>query len=238
MEKKETETNWIERAYNKLIAPKTIKFCGYSALVTFFGLMSLAIIVAVTLGPPGYNIIDNWISDMGNHSYTPAPFLLDAALICTGILLIPFHFYMERHLAPIPRVPEDLPAPHRMTYRFMELAFFFSMLGSFGMIMVGIFSEDRDIAGLHFIFSVVLFGSFAISALFMGLRITFLQQSVIPKPFNYILGIYGMCVPSIVGTFAAIYLSPLWEWIIFFVLLGLITPIFLTALRHAESQLK
>ena len=48
MEKKEAETNWIERAYNKLIAPKTIKICGYTAIVTFFGLISQAIIVAVT----------------------------------------------------------------------------------------------------------------------------------------------------------------------------------------------
>jgi hypothetical membrane protein len=181
--------SWIDKIYNKLTAPQTIKICGYSALVLFFGSISLGVIIAAAFGPGGYNIIDNWISDLGNHNITPAPFLLDLAVISAGLLLFPFHLYLEKYLAPIPRVPEDLPAPPRMAYRLMSLGFFFNGLGSVGMIGVGVFSEDRDIAGLHFVFSVILFGSFAIGAIFLGLRFSFIRQDLIPKPFNFIVGL-------------------------------------------------
>ncbi len=188
--------------------------------------------------------MDNWISDLGNHNITPAPFLLDLAVISAGLLLFPFHLYLEKYLAPIPRVPEDLPAPPRMAYRLMSLGFFFNCLGSVGMIGVGIFSEDRDIAGLHFVFSVILFGSFAIGAIFLGLRFSFIRQDLIPKPYNFIVGLYGLCVPLPVGIIAALNvfgetgIAKLMEWIIFFVLIGLIVPIFISSLRLAEKQLK
>jgi hypothetical membrane protein len=207
-------------------------------LVLFFGLISLGVIIAVAFGPGGYSIVDNWISDLGNHTITPAPFLLDIAVISAGILLIPFYFYMEKYLAPIPHSPEELPAPPRINYRLMGLNFFFNLLGTVGLMGVGIFSEDRDIADLHFTFSVLLFGSFAIGAIFLGLHVTFLKQPIIPKPLNYIVGIYGIFVPFTVAGFAVFDLSPSWEWALFFVLLGLIVPIFIFALRHAEKQLK
>ncbi|MDD1778812.1 MAG: DUF998 domain-containing protein [Candidatus Helarchaeota archaeon] len=230
--------SWIDRIYNMLTAPKTIKICGYSVLAIFFGCLGLAVIIAVALGGHNYNIIDHWISDLGNHNYTPAPFLLDIAVITAGILLVPFHLYMEKYLAPIPRTPEELPPPPRMSYRLMGLNFFFNCFGSVGLIGVGIFSEDRDIAGLHFIFSVLLFGSFAIGAIFLGLQITFIKQPIVPKPLNYIIGAYGIFVPFTIAGFATFDLSPLWEWILFFVLIGLIVPVFVCALRHAEHQLK
>jgi hypothetical membrane protein len=238
MEKKEEKRDWIERGYAFLTEPKIIKICGYSTLVSFFGLLVIAVIIASIWGPEGYNIVDNWISDLGSFNYTPAPFLLDIAVISAGILLIPFYFYLEKYLAPIPHVPEDLPAPTRMTYRLMALNFFFNCLGTIGLLGVGIFSEDRDIAGLHFTFSALLFGSFAIGSIFLGLRITLLKQAIIPRPYNFIVGIYGIFVPFTVGAFAVFNLSPVWEWTLFFVLLGLILPMFLAALRHAENQLE
>jgi hypothetical membrane protein len=236
--------SWVDRIYNKLTAPKTIKICGYSAMVFFFGAIGLGVIIAAVFGPEGYNIIDNWISDLGNHNITPAPFLLDFAVISAGVLLFPLLLYLEKYLAPIPRVPEDLPAPPRMVYRLMSLGFFFNCLGSLGMIGVGVFSEDRDIADLHFIFSVLLFGSFAIGAIFLGLRFSFIKQDLIPKPYNFLVGLYGICVPLPVGIIAAFNvfgetgIAKLMEWIIFLVLIGLIVPIFVSSLRHAEKQLQ
>lgn len=233
--------SWIDRIYNKVTAPQTIRICGYAVLVLFFGLISLGVLIAVTLGPGGYNIVDNWISDLGNHSVTPAPFLLDIAVIGSGLLLIPFYFYIERYLAPIPRNAEEIQmssGQYRMSYRLMGINFFFNFFGTLGLIGVGVFSEDRDIMNLHFIFSVLLFGSFAIGAIFLGLRVSFIEQPIIPKPFNYIVGIYGIFVPFTVAGFAMFNLSPSWEWVLFFVIIGMIVPIFVFALRHAEKQLK
>ncbi|MHA1130379.1 MAG: hypothetical protein ACTSQI_06725 [Candidatus Helarchaeota archaeon] len=241
MEKKNPK-NWIEKCHDKLTAPKTIIWSGYLALTLFFGLMSLAILVAVLWGPGNYNLFDNWISDLGSINHTPAPFLLDSALVINGMLLIPFVFYLEKFLAPIPKSLEELPAPHRMAYRFMSLNFFFNILGCFSMVCVGLFSEDRDF-GLHFPFSVLLFGSFAFGAIFLGLRITFMQQPVIPKPFNIILGIYAIFIPFTVGGIAGYHIfestgyAILMEWILFFVLVGLIVPICFAAQRHAATLL-
>ena len=240
MEKKKSE-NWVERIYNKVTSPKTIKYGGYLGLVLFFGLMGSAIIVAMLNGP--YNIIDNWISDLGSFNHTPAPFLLDSALICTGIILIPFHFYVERYMVPIPRSPDDLPAPHRWSYRLMGMAFFFNMMGSVSMVCVGIFSEDRSY-GLHFPFSVALFSSFAFGAIFLGIALTISDRKLVPGPWNYILGAYGIHGLLIIGGFAGYHLfigtawEKLFEWIIFFALVAWILPLFFFCLRHAEKQLK
>jgi len=231
--------SWIDRIYNKVTAPQTIRICGYTVLITFFGLIVLGVIIASAVGP--YNIVDNWISDLGNHTITPAPFLLDIAVISSGFLLIPFYFYIEKYLAPIPRTPEEIqmsPGRYRMCYRLMGLNFFFNFFGTLGLIGVGVFSEDRDIVDLHFTFSVLLFGSFAIGSIFLGLRISFIEQPLIPKPFNYLVGIYGIFVPFTVAGFALFNLSPSWEWVLFFVILGLILPTFVFTLRHAENNLK
>ncbi len=246
MEKnKELKSNLVERCYKGLTAPKTIKICGYLAMILFFGLFIAAIIVALPPGPgpgvPAYNILDNWISDMGNHDYTPAPILLDSALISTGILMIPFHFYIEKYVAPIPATPEDLPAPNRWVYRLTGLAFLMSLMGSIGMIGVGIFSEDRSY-GLHFPLSVLLFGSYAFSAMFLGAALTIEDQILVPKPFNYILGAYGIHGLRIVGFLAGYHIfigtsyEILMEWIILFALLGWMLPLSFFALRHANKE--
>lgn len=244
MEKQKEEISWVENIFNKLTAPKTIKICGYTAIIVFFGLMITAILVALPPGPihpDAYNIFDNWISDMGNHEHTPAPFLLDTVLIATGALLIPFTFYLERHLAPIPKTIEDLDrTPHRWIYRLMSMAFFFNLIGSIGMFGVGIFSEDRDylLPGSHFVFSVILFGAFALGGMCLGLVIMIDGQQFVPKPLNFILGAYGVHGLMIVGVVTAMDLKPLTEWIIFFALIAWILPLFFFTLVHANKQLE
>ncbi|NVM53792.1 MAG: hypothetical protein HWN66_08835 [Candidatus Helarchaeota archaeon] len=245
MKMEDIEQNWVNKMYEKLTTPKTIKICGYTALILFFGLFITAIIVALPPGPidlEPYTIWNNWISDMGSYKYTPAPFLLDTMLIGTGILLVPFHLYLEKHLAPIPRDAGDFPIPHRWTYRLTELGFFLNCLGSFSMICVGIFSEDRSF-GLHFPFSVLLFGSFAFGAIFLGLAFMITDPVIVPKPFNYILGVYGVHGLFIIGGFAGYHLlwgtplEKLMEWVIFFALMAWMLPISFFAMRHAEKLL-
>ncbi len=228
----------IRRTYEKLTSPETIKICGILIIPIFFGLFCLAVLVAIFLGPTGYNIVDNWISDMGSYNYTPAPFLLDAALIGTGVLMIPFTFYLENHIAPIPRKAEDLPAPHRWIYRLTSLAFFWNMIGNISMVLVGIFSEDRDINGLHYIFSYGAFGSLMFGAIFLGLAIIFAKQTIVPTPYNYILGIYGIFVPLTVSIFTVMNETPLMEWSVFFTLLGYMVPLLLLTFRYALNQSK
>ena len=116
------DQSWINRAYEKLIAPGTIRFCGYAAMVVFFGFGISAITVAVLLGP-GFTIMNNWISDLGNHNFTPVPILFDISFFGSGLLIIPINLYLRKNITPTPRISEVLPASPRMRYRVMDWVF-------------------------------------------------------------------------------------------------------------------
>ena len=111
------------------------------------------------------------------------------------------------------------------------------------MILVGIFSEDRDY-GLHLPFSILLFGSFAFGAIFIGLSLTISDRKLVPGPWNYFLGAYGVHGLVLVGGIAGYHLfldtgmAKFWEWMILFALIAWIVPLFFFSLRHAEKQLK
>ncbi len=244
MESKEA-SSFANRFYNKLTAHRTIRICGYGSLILYIGLVGIGVLVAAIFKPP-YTIWDNWISDLGANEHTPVPILYDLACIFAGILTIPFHFYLEKYIAPIPRTADELPAPHRWSYRLMSMGFFFSMLGSFFYIGVGIFSADRDYPltaefGTHGLCSYGAFGGFAFSAIFVGCAVLFVRQPLIPKPFNYPIGIWGVCGPITVAILNFTGLEgvsgPLLEWSLLFAILGWIVPVLAFTLKYTEKQL-
>jgi hypothetical membrane protein len=242
MKETETEVSWIERAYNLLTAPKTVRICGYLVLVLYIGLVALGVLVAALFGPGGYSVTTHFISALGDSDTTPVPILYDLACIFAGSLTIPFTLYLERHVAPIPRTADDLPAPHRWNYRLVGMSFFFSMLGSIFYIGVGIFSADRDVVGgvnMHEICSYGAFGGFAFGALFLGIAITFAKQPIVSKPINYPLGIWGMVGPIMFTVFNLTGLegwtSELLEWSLLWAIMAWIIPLALLAMRHSHK---
>ena len=235
MRKNKTDS-FVNRFYNKLISPKTIKICGFSILGLYLGLLFIGVIIAAIFGPEGYTILTHYISDLGSLEYTPAPYLYDIACIFAGILTIPFTYYLENQIASIPR-NEDLPAPHRWIYRLMSWGYLFSMIGSIFYIGVGIFSADRDISGMHGICSMGAFGGFTFSAIFFGLSIIFSYQKIVPKPINYILGFIGIHFPIYIAILNLIYGGPFLEWLLLFVILAWILPLNLFTIKYAEKQL-
>lgn len=230
--------SFVERFYKKLIAPKTVKISGYAVMGLYLGLVFIAVLVAFFFGPESYALTEHYISDLGSSKITPVPILYDIACICAGVFTIPFTYYLEKEIAPIPRKSEDLPAPHRWSYRLMSWGFFWSMFGSFFYIGVGIFSADRDIAGLHGVCSVGAFAGFTFAAIFLGLAIIFLDQKIVTKPFNYLIGIIGIILPITVAVYNVIYGGPLLEWLLLFAILIWIIPVFLFTLRYIEKQEK
>ncbi|MBD3227461.1 MAG: hypothetical protein GF329_04660 [Candidatus Lokiarchaeota archaeon] len=227
--------SFVERFYDKLTAPETIKMCGYAVMGLYLGLVFIGVLVAMFFGPDGYMITTHYISDLGSLETTPLPFLYDLACICAGIFTIPFIYFLEKHIAPIPRKSEDLPAPHRWNYRLMSWGFLASMFGSFFYIGVGIFSADRDIAGLHGVCSVGAFGGFTFAAIFLGFAIIFVKQNIVIKPFNYPLGIIGVFLPITLAIYNLIHGTPLLEWLLLFAILVWIIPLFLFTLRYIEK---
>ena len=226
---------WINKFYNKLTSPQTIRFCGYSVMGLYIGLVCIAYIVAFLFGSESYSIFNNYISDLGSIRFTPFPIIYDLACVFAGILTIPFIFYLERYIAPIPQSQDELPAPHRWTYRLVGLNFFFNMLGSIFYVGVGIFSEDRDYFGMHGICSYVTFGGFAFAALFLGITLLFTKQNIVPKPFNCIIGSIGIVLPITIAILNLIYGGPLLEWLLLFAILIWTIPLFLYSLNHAHK---
>ena len=236
-----SDVNLIRRIYDKLTSPSTVRLCGYLVLILYIGLLVIAVIVAAALDPDGYTIWDNWISDLGSFEHTPAPILYDLACIFAGTLTIPFNLYIERYLAPIPRSTEQFPPPHRWSYRFTAGGFFSGMIGSIFYIGVGIWSGDRAEwygVNMHEICSIGAFGGFAIAAIFMGLALMISDRKIVPSPYCYVLGTYGVYVPILFAIFNYTglpgFTGELLEWSLLFAIMGWIIPLAIFVLRHSH----
>lgn len=215
----ESLLKWKSHIYDDfLINPKVVKYSIISSMITFFSAIIIGYIVA-QFDPDGYNIVDNYISDMGSFNHTPLPYFLDYGAMITSILLIPAIFYMEYRLAPNPIEAGEFP---RMRYRLSSLGSFAMFVGFFGFFMVGLFSEDRTTSlGLHFIFSHVVFGGVVFSSLFYGLLILF-YKTELPR----LLGLYMIIFPFLTAVLMVMYNTPLYEWIMLLSLLIWVVPVF------------
>jgi hypothetical membrane protein len=208
----------------------------------YIGLLVIGVIVAATLDPDGYTVWTNWISDLGSINHTPAPILYDLACIFAGIFTIPFAFYLERYLAPLPKEPGEFPPPHRWSYRLTGAGFFFSMIGSIFYIGVGIWSGDRSTlngAPMHEICSYGAFGGFAIAAIFMGLALMISDRKIVSSPYCYILGTYGVYVPILFAIFNFTglpgFTSELLEWSLLWAIMGWVVPLSLFVMKHTHK---
>ncbi|MFX1501996.1 MAG: hypothetical protein ACFFDH_13615 [Promethearchaeota archaeon] len=216
-----------------------VKISAIIVMVGYIGLLIIGVIVAALLDSDSYTIWDNWISDLGSRNDTPAPFLYDIACIIAGAMTIPLTFYMENLLAPL-LDKTQLKQHHysRLRLRLSSYAFFFSIIGNFSYIGVGIFSADRDYEflsvlgqGLHGIMSYLAFGGFTFGAFFMGWLIV-LYNTKIPK----ILGIYGIIGPLTVAIINLIERTPFLEWVLLFSILAWIIPLSLILIIKEEFK--
>ncbi len=223
------------KAYDFLTNPKIVKNSLWVALVFFFPLLIISLIVA-QFDPDGFNFVDNFVSDMGSFNHTPAPYIWDYDQMITAILLVPFTFYMEKIIAPIPEKAEDF---ERMRFRLSSAGLCWMILGLIGFFGVGLFSEDRSnllapigLPGLHSLFSVVVFLCIGIAAIFFGLVIVF-YDTILPR----LLGVFMIFVPF---TLAVSYFSTMYkplEWILMLSLFIWIVPSSLIFIKHANEEL-
>ena len=220
--------NWL---FNRFINFKMVRIFTTAVILIYIPLIIIGIIVAAYFDPDGYSLVTNWISDLGGSPHTPAPYLYDIACIVAGTLTLPFAFYMENLLAPLPK--RELSHIHysRMRFRIVSSAFLFSLIGSIGYIGVGIFSENRDYYNLHTINSSLAFGGFTLGAFFMGWTIV-LYDTKIPK----LLGIYGIIGPLTIIFIFLLINNPLWEWLLLFSILAWIVPLSLIVFTKEELK--
>ena len=234
----------IHKKFSSFANPTLVKLSIYSSILTFLPGLFIAVLIASIFGPVGYNIIDNYISDLGSINYTPAPFILDIITILTSIFLLPMFFYLlivetsgtthvicNKNVSPLKRF-HHLGINIHATIGF--ISFLFGMIGLFG---VGLFSEDRTTElNLHFIFSVIVFAGLAFGALFSGITIIFRNRI-----FSRLLGIYMAIVPF---TVSILFLfppegvtKPFMEWMMLFSAIGWMISIAVFILRHLKAKL-
>lgn len=220
---------WKSHIYDDfLINPKVVRYSIISSLITFISAIIIGYVVA-QFDPDGYNIFDNYISDMGSFEHTPLPYFLDYGAIITSILIIPAIYHIEQKLAPN---PIEITNFERMKYRLSGLGCFFMFFGFFGFFMVGVFSEDRTTSlGLHFLFSHVVFSGIVFSSLFYGLLILF-YKTEIPR----LLGLYMIIFPFTSGVLMLIHYTPIYEWLMLFSLLIWMIPVFLILLKDLKIE--
>jgi len=233
----------IKELYYKLYSPKIVKFCIISSLFIFIIGLIIAVIITINFGPIGYNIWDNFISDLGSFRYTPAPFILDITFMITAVLQIPIYSYFIKQTL-INHIKSNVNPNNMISKkvsfscikRVANIGLFFLILSSISFFGVGVFSVDRaTILELHLIFSIALFTGLTFGSLFSGIVI-FINQTRIPR----FLGMYMLIGPITAGI---LYLCPppsvtrfFLEWIMLFATLIWAIPCLLIMLNQIKKD--
>lgn len=200
----------FSRLFNLFLNQKLIKICIYVSLITFLPGLLIGVLIAFFFGPESYNIIANYVSDLGSIRYTPAPFVLDAIVITTACFLVPVFFYIAKIIVSDTKniiFNSNESIFRRIFCIYIDLHVFFGLLsllsGAVGLFGIGLFSEDRTTElGLHYTFSIIAFAGLAFGALFNGIAILLkLKKTMFPR----LLGLYMMVGPFIASI---LYLFP------------------------------
>ncbi len=234
----------INHLFNRFLNQKLIKICIYVSLLTFLPGLLIGVLIAFFFGPESYNIIDNYISDLGSIRYTPTPFILDSIAMITACFLVPVFFYIAKIIVSDTKniiFNSNNSIFKRILCVYIDLHAFFGLfsllLGAVGFFGIGLFSEDRTTElGLHFTFSIIVFAGLAFGALFNGVAILLkLKKTIFPR----FLGLYMMVGPFIAGIlflFPPISVtSPFLEWMMLFADFLWLIPGSLLILKNFKS---
>lgn len=237
-----------DKIENWLTSPKVVRYSIFAAMFVFLPAILIGYIVA-QLDPDGYNIVQNFISDLGSFNHTPVPLFLDWGAMITAFLLIPSTFYLEKYLNPIPEKEADIKKFSIVRIRWGNLAFLFMLIGLIGFWGIGFFSEDRSgilkpligVGGLHGIFSIIVFGGISVAGLFFGLIIVIYPMDELKIP--RLIGFWMIFVPVIMCGFFALASgglmgpsAPFWEWMLMFSIFAWIIPVALLVERKVKNE--
>ncbi|MDX1798545.1 MAG: hypothetical protein R3255_07845, partial [Candidatus Lokiarchaeia archaeon] len=150
----------FDKFYKKLLKKKLIRICIYIQFVIFYPGLILAILIANKSNPEGYNLIINYISDLGSVNFTPAPYIYNSIVILTGLINIPIFLYLEEYLSSSTSKRKIIQLSSKSLGGLAKLGNILFLIGSVGIFSVGIITEDFFISPIHIIFSVMAFGGF------------------------------------------------------------------------------
>ena len=222
-----------DKIYEFLTRPKTVRNSAIIGVIALAGALVVGIIIA-QFSDSGYNILDNYISDLGSYNYTPCPYIWDFGQMICACAMIPAAFYLRKLFATYSKNGEGIKESSRPRVIISYLCFFSMLVALLGLFGVGLFSEDRTTAlHLHLFFTYVTFGGFAIVSFFFGLAVWFY-----PTPFPRPFGIYMMILPPIAcGVFFATLMQFI-EWLLMFSIMIWLIPFAFILLLHLNKEIR
>ena len=189
---------------------KSLLFAGY---VVYLSLLIENLIFASFFG---YNIVTNYISELGMRSLIPFPHLNDFIVILGGTISLFSNFFFVHRLKTQYR-------PNRTSKVFIWLGFTAGIIGAVGYIFLGIFSLDRAGPGelYHGLSMGFSFGGFLTSIFFYSLNLFLTHNCSLKK-----VGIFGFTFPIIAIIVYGLVLNPLTEWIVLWSILAFLLPFY------------
>ncbi|MFX0043840.1 MAG: DUF998 domain-containing protein, partial [Candidatus Hodarchaeota archaeon] len=205
-------------------SPNVIRLILIGGLCFYLLMLLSSIFVAYLSGTSNFSITTHEISCLGSIQYTPTPYIFNFACISGGITTLLLNIVLFKHVSS---QNSQSIKDFRVKYGISRSGLIFGMVGNVGYILVGIFNLDR--AGpntlIHGSSAGIAFAGFVISIFFFSLCMI-LYQTRVPK----IYGIIGIVGPICISILHCIIISPLFEWILLFVILIALIPQFFWSL--------
>ena len=183
---------------NRVIIPR-------GASLLFYGLaiyVTLIVINVLISSIFGFNIVLNYISDLGSKKVIPFPYFHDLTCVFGGLLSLPTEFFVRRKL----RVKYK---NSKHSILFLEVGVVAGIVGNVSYIFLGVFSLDRAGPGqiYHGLIAFISFGGYIISIFFFSLNIVLSHKCKLKN-----LGVFGLVVSILLVFFYCIISTPLIEW--------------------------
>ncbi|MFO7796603.1 MAG: hypothetical protein ACQERB_06745 [Promethearchaeati archaeon] len=189
------------------------------AIKIFISLFFLANIIAFLFGNKNFIFFRNLISQLGISKYTPLPIIFNSACIITGILLIPFFFFLRYKGDEILKNSLDYLKNGRFFRLFNHFGFYSGLIGSTGFVGLGLFNMSWNPLYMHDISATLVLGGFIFLTFFISWLIIRYEIEIPAK-----LGIYGIVSSLFIlisylslnvnVIFSFVYLEWLWMLII------------------------
>jgi len=229
------ERNIGTKIYEILTNLRVVKYSTIIAFLTFITCTTLGYIVAQFdpagpgSDPAGYNIIQNYLSDMGSINHTPWPYFPVIGNIISSFLLIPTVLYMHALLAPLSKHAQHIS---KLRVIFGIIGTFLMLVGLIGRLGLGIFTEDVSMR-IHWYCTVLEFAGLTFGGIFFGIIIA-CYDTLLPK----LLGIYMIIGPTILAIIAfGQGLQPLEEWILTFSIIAYLFIGGVRVLKYINTEL-
>ncbi len=204
--------NLINKIHEYITRPKIVKISTIIAFIVAFSALIIGYIIA-QFGPHGYNMIDNYISDMGSIKYTPFPYMRTIGNVISSPFFIPITFYIKSRLAS-----KELSDISPLQLRLGSIGFIGMLTIFMGMFCTGIITEDVNNL-IHTIISIIAIIGGTISMISYGLLIV-----KFPTDINEFMGVLMIIDVPIIAVLAIIGFPSVkfYEWMLLLSFYGLL----------------